>query len=359
MHTMNKDCRVGITALALGGLMLLSLCTPIWAMQVPVNKSPPVPVTFGVRALTPDTPVNPQKAFVSQTLTLPAVACGACAEQDGWTQSWTVSQMTLDKENTRTDHGWYVFNSGLTGIGIGVQVAPAARRTQQGGGRQLPDSGELTVGLVRLGRETGAGLADLPAADFIRTTVFTGTDGLVKYVQQDTLRVSADLRVPTCITTAGSLHFQLPDIGQSWLRRNLAVGEYTDTQASAPQQVVANCSENTRTVRLRFIPNGTTTDSSSGLTTILVGRDENGQETGVGYLMKYDATAFGLTQQGIVHWDRAQPLVLSNPHPADVGDALTQGITVTLQAFYARAKNDKPVTAGQITAKGLYQVTYD
>lgn len=328
--------------------------------EVPApRKSPPVSVTFGVRALTPDTPVNPQVAFVSQSLSLPDAVCNACTEQDSWTRAWAVSPMTLDRDNTGVEQGWYVFRSGLKGIDISVQVMPQARKTRSGSGMQLKEEGELTVGLVRTGRDTGAGLADLPATEFIRTTTFTGADGQVKYIQQDAIRVSADLRVPTCTTTAGSLSFHLADISQVRLKHNVVPGGYTDESASLPQRVVANCSENTRQLRIRFIPQGTTTDSQQGPSTILTGRDENGQETGTGFLMKYDASAFGLTQQGIVHWDRNQPLVLDNPSPSASGGELTQGITVALQAFYARPLNDKGITAGQVTAKGVYQVSYD
>lgn len=323
------------------------------------QKSSPVPVTFGIRALSPDTPVNPQVAFVSQILTLPDVVCQACTDQDSWTREWTLSQVTLDRDNTRTEQGWYLFKSGLKGIGISVQVAPQARRSKSGSGMQLKEQGEITVGLVRTGRDTGAGLADLPPAEFIRTTTFTGPDGQVKAVLQDTIRVSADLRVPTCTTSAGSLSFTLPEISQVWLRRNVVPGGYTDSVASLPQTVVANCSENTRHLRIRLIPSGSVTDSQSGSATILTARDENGQDTGTGFLMKFDASGFGRTQQGVVHWDRNQPLVLENPQPADTGGELTQGIMVSLQAFWARPMNDRAITAGQVTAKGLYQVSYD
>lgn len=322
-------------------------------------KRPPVPVTFGIQSLTPDTPVNPQVAFVSQRLTLPDVVCDTCTAEDGWVREWTISPLTLDRNNTRAEQGWYAFNSGLKGIDISVQVDPQTRKTQTGNGMMLKESGELEVGLVRIGRDTGAGLADLPATEFIRTTTFTGADGQVKYIQQDAIRVSADMRVPTCTTSAGSLSFSLPEISQVWLRRNVVSGGYADGSASLPQVVVANCSENTRHLRIRFIPSGAVTDSQQGASTILTGLDENGQETGTGFLMKYDASAFGRTQQGVVQWDRNQPLELENPSPSDTGGELTQGITVALQAFYARPRNERPITAGQITAKGLYQVSYD
>lgn len=339
--------------------LLLLVSAAVQAEAPPVQKSAPVPVTFGIQALTPDTSINPLVAFVSQGVALPDVVCNACTDQDHWTREWTVSQMSFDRDNSRTEQGWYVFHSGLTGIDVSVQVEPQARKTQSGSGIQLKESGELTVGLVRTGRDTGAGLVDLPATEFIRTTTFSGPDGQVKYVQQDAIRVSADLRVPTCTTAAGSLSFQLPDISQVRLRRNVVPGGFTDESASLPQVVVANCSENTRHLRIRFIPQGTVTDSQQGPATILTGRDENGQETGTGFLMKYDASAFGHTQQGVVHWDRNQPLELENPSPSDAGNELTQGITVALQAFYARPLNDLAITAGRITAKGLYQVSYD
>lgn len=342
----------------LAGLFLL-VSTAVQADMPSPQKSAPVPVTFGVRALTPDTPINPLVAFVSQGVTLPDVVCTVCSDQDTWRREWTVSQMTLDRDNSRVEQGWYVFHSGLKGVDISVQVTPSTRKTQSGSGLQLKERGELMVGLVRTGRDTGAGLADLPATEFVRTTTFTGADGQVKYIQQDAIRVSADLRVPTCTTTAGSLSFRLPDISQVRLRRNVVPGEFTDESASLSQVVVANCSENTRHLRIRFIPQGAVTDSQLGPSTILSGLDENGQETGTGFLMKYDASAFGRTQQGVVQWDRNQPLELENPSPSNMGDALTQGITVALQAFYARPLNDKAITAGQVTAKGLYQVSYD
>lgn len=342
----------------LTGLLLL-VSAAVQAEVPAAQKSTPVPVTFGIRALTPETPINPLVAFVSQGVSLPDVVCNACTDQDSWTREWTVSQVTLDRDNSRVEQGWYVFHSGLKGIDISVQVTPQTRKTQQGSGMQLKESGELTVGLVRTSRDTGAGLADLPPTEFIRTTIFTGVDGRVKYIQQDAIRVTADLRVPTCTTTAGSLSFHLPDISQVRLRRAVTPGEFTDESASSPQVVVANCSENTRHLRIRFIPQGTVTDSQQGLSTILTGKDESGQETGAGFLMKYDASAFGRTQQGVVHWDWNQPLELENPSPSDMGNELTQGITVALQAFYARPLNNKSITAGQITAKGLYQVSYD
>lgn len=341
------------------GIALLLAALSVQADTGVTRTSTPVAVTFGVRTLTPDTPVNPQVAFVSQQVRLPDVQCDTCTDEDAWTRAWRLSQMHPDRDNSRAEQGWYVFHSGVTGIGIGIQTAPQERQEKQGNGMRLPEEGELTVGLVRLGSDTGAGLADLPAAEFIRTTTFTAPDGQVKYRQQDTVRVSADLRVPTCTTSAVSLNFQLPEISQVWLKRNVQPGGYTDSQTSLPQLVVANCSENTRHLRIRFLPLGSVTDSLAGPATILTAQDEAGQETGTGFLLKYDANAFGRTQQGVVHWDRNVPLELENPQPADTGNALTQGITVALQAFYARPLNEQAITAGKITAKGLYQVSYD
>lgn len=343
-----------LTAAAITGMM-----GSVHAAELNAQKSPPVPVTFGIRALTPDTPVDPQTAFVSQPVRLPDAVCSACTDRDHWTRTWTLSQMTLDRDNTRRDQGWYLFRSGLKGIGISVKVDPKTVRPLSGEGRQLRDDDELDVGLVRTAHYTGAGLADLPAAEFIRTTTFTSPDGQVKYIQEDTLRVSADLRVPTCTSSAGNLTFTLPDISQVWLRRDVTEGGYSDTQASDVQLVVANCSANTRNLRVRFIPDGSVTDSASGPATILVGRNADGQDTGVGYLMKYDASGFGRTQQGVVQWDRNRPLVVTNPQPQDDSNVLTQGITVSLQAFYARPVNGKAIVAGKMTAKGLYQVSYD
>lgn len=325
----------------------------------PTHRSPPVAVTFGVQALTPDVPVTPFASFVSQTLTLPEVVCSACTSSDTWTRHWVASPLTLNNDHTRTERGWYVFNSGLTGIGIGVRTAPALQQTAQGQGAQLKEDGELDVGLVRLARQTGAGLVDLPVAEFTRITTFSGQDGTVKYVQEDTFRVSADFRVPTCTSSTGSLSLQLPDVDRAWLRQSVAPGRHADSLGSPPQLVVANCSENTRNVRIRFIPGGSVADSVAGPATLLVGRGDNQQDTGVGFLMTYVADGFGRRQHGVVHWDAAHPLALNNPQPLDNGDALSEGITVSLRAFYARPDNGLPLGAGRITAKGMYQVSYD
>ncbi|MBJ9356121.1 hypothetical protein GHT41_20820 [Citrobacter koseri] len=346
-------------ALMMTAFTMLMMCSVAEAREREVMHSSPVPVTFGMRALAPDTPVSSRIAFVSQVVSLPPVVCSACTEEDKWTRVWRLSDVTYDRDDSQRDQGWYVFRSGLKGIGVSIQVDPKSGRERQGTGRQADDEGELNVGLLRLSRETGAGLVDLPPAEFKRVTTFRGVDGEVKYVQEDTIRVSADMRVPTCTSTTGSLSFQLPDISQVWLRRNVVPGGYTDNQASLPQLVVANCSENTRTLRVRFIPSGSVTDSNEGPDTILVGKDENGQETGTGYLMKYDATAFGRSQAGVVQWNRNAPLVLENPQPTETGDALSEGISVTLRAYYARPLNDSAITAGQVTAKGLYQISYD
>lgn len=356
---MNRTVRVVCGSPGWRAACLLALSVlPAGAQATAADiNSPPIPVTFGTRALMPDTPVNPQVAFVSQSVRLPAVVCGACTADDTWTRTWTLSQVHPDQDNMRPAQGWYVFHSGVRGIDISVQTATAERREAQGRGARLPDAGELTVGLVRTAWDTGAGLADLPPAEFRRTTVFTGPDGQVKYTQEDTLRVMADLRVPTCTTTAGSLHFQLADISQGVLRQTVVPGGHTETAASVPQTIVANCSENTQRLRIRFMPSGAVTDSQSGPATILAGRDDSGQETGAGFLLTYDAGGFGRTQQGVVSW--RTPLVLDNPQPVADSSALSQGITVTLQAFYARPENGRAVTAGHITAKGLYQISYE
>ncbi|MGV3345638.1 fimbrial protein [Enterobacteriaceae bacterium LUAb1] len=354
-----QDIRALLQQVALTAAMIASLAMSPLVSAAALQKMPPVPVMFGVHTLAPDTPVNPQVAFVSQQVKLPDAVCTACTQEDHWASTWSVSQVTLDRDNTHAEQGWYVFRSGLKGIGISVQADPQARKETTGRGTQLTEEGGINVGLVRLGQDTGAGLADLPPTDYTRITTFFGPDGQVKYVQEDTIHVSADLRIPTCTSTAGSLSFQLPDISQVWLRHNVNTGNYADMQSSPLQLVVANCSENIHNVRIRFIPSGAVTDSSLGPSTILVGRDENGQDTGVGYLMKYAATGFGRSQQGVVRWEQTMPLVLTNPQPVESDNALTQGITVTLQAFYARPLNDKAIIAGKITAKGLYQVSYD
>ncbi|HFT7668199.1 TPA: fimbrial protein [Serratia marcescens] len=316
----------------------------------------PVPVTFGVRALAPETPVDPQRAFLSQPVTLPVAACTPCSEQDNWRRTWAVSHRTLDTASSRTTEGWYVFHSGLAGIGIGVQVSTPS--VSAGRGPQAADEGTVTVGLVRLARETGAGLAALPPTEFVRTTTFAAPDGTVRQVQEDTLRVSADLRVPTCTSSAGGLAFVLPDVRLGQLRQ-AGAGMAIGTVASVPQRVVANCSANTHRVRIRFIPSGSVSDSDAGPATLLVGKDALGQETGVGFLMRYDGQAFGRAVLGVVSWDPSRPLVLSNPTPAGDGGALSEGISVTLQAFYARVANGKGLVPGNVTARGIYQVSYD
>lgn len=329
------------------------------------QKTPPVPVVFGVRSLAPETPVNSQLAFVYQEVTLPEVVCAACNEaQTRWESTWRVSGAGGNKTESHPENGWYVFDSGLKGVGVSIQTSTKGKggsgRTSSGSGARLTDAGNLSVGLVRLAQDTGAGLAALPPAQFKRLTAFYDAAGQEVYVQEDTIRVSADLTVPTCTSTSDSLSFQMPEISQVWLARNVMAGHHTDTLMSPPQLVVANCSENTQTLRIRFIPNGSVSDSVDGQNTILVGRDEaSGQDTGTGYLMKYEAQAFGQRSEGVVQWDRQSPLILTNPNPAMTGDALTQGITVSLQAYWARAQNNMAVTAGNIMAKGMYQVSYD
>lgn len=350
--------RPATTCLLAGGALLLLLAGAARADEANHHRSPPVPVTFGVRALTPDEPVNPRTAFVSQQVVLPAAVCTTCTDQDTWTRTWSASQATLDRDNTQADQGWYVFRSGLKGIGVSVRAGKNLRPTESGTGAQLTENGELGVGLTRLARHTGAGLADLPPAEFSRITTFRGPDGQVKYVQEDTFRVSADFRVPTCTSTTGTLHMVLPDMDRGQLRR-VPAGQASDSAGSVPQLVVANCSENTRQVRVRFIPSGSVADSVAGPATILVGRDESGQDTGSGFLMRYEARGFGQVQQGVARWDGAFPVTLGHPDAPESGDELTEGVSLSLQAFWARPDNGLPLGSGQITAKGLYQVSYE
>lgn len=346
---------------------LLAGISPVYSQAaedtLTAQKTPPVAVVFGVRSLAPETPVSNQQAFVSQEVTLPDVACAACeASSTHWESAWVVSGADAMKTESRPETGWYVFSSGLKGIGVSIQTSQKdkARRRTTGNGSRLGTPGNMTVGLLRLAQNTGAGLVALPPAQFKRMTTFYDAAGREVYTQEDTVQVSADLTVPTCTSTSDSLSFTLPEISQVWLKRNLTPGRYTDTLMSPPQLVVANCSENTQTLRIRFIPQGSVTDSVAGRDTILVGRDDaSGLDTGTGYLMKYQAQAFGQQQEGVVPWSRQSPLVLTNPHPSATGDELTQGITVSLQAYYARAQNDQAITAGNITAKGIYQVSYD
>ncbi|WP_439413202.1 hypothetical protein [Enterobacter ludwigii] len=352
------------------GCRLVSLAVglmPVWACAVTdtllAQKTSPVSVMFGVRALAPETPVNSQVAFVSQDVALPEVVCSSCDEkQTHWESTWIASGLTAVQAESHPDNGWYVFASGLKGVGVSVKTSVTGRDspTTHGDGARLSSSGSLTVGLVRLAQDTGAGLAALPPAQFKRLTAFYDATGRELYIQEDTVQVSADLTVPTCTSTTDSLSFELPDMSQVWLERNVQAGSYTDTLASSPQLVVANCSANTQNLRIRFIPSGTVSDSVDGTETILVGRDEiSGADTGVGYLLKYDARGFGQHTTGVVQWNRQSPLTLGNPVPGKGGGELTEGITVTLQAFWARAKNGQPVTAGNVVAKGMYQVSYD
>lgn len=353
-----KSYDIGLKKILSTILLLFVSGNAISASYV-LQKSPPVSVVFGIRTLTPDTPINAKIPFVSQHVVLPNVTCPSCEVQDEWTQEWTLSSANLDPDKTNLESGWYVFKSGLQGIEISVNVPFSMRNMTQGKGNILNAEKELIVGLLRTDLKTGAGLVSLPDTDFIRTTTYRNTNGVVKYIQKDTLRVTADLRVPTCTTSANSLHFQLPDISQNWLKQNIGEGEYANEFASLPQVILANCSENTRNLRIRFIPSGTVTNSSLGASTILVGRDDNGQDTGVGFLLKYESSAFGQKHQGVVHWDWAQPLEIENPSPTDSGNALIEGISIRLYAFYARPLNEHIPSAGQITAKGMYQVSYD
>lgn len=327
------------------------------------QKTTPVMVTFGVRSLSPDTVVDNQTAFVSQDIMLPDVVCNACeGVNTRWESEWLTSGVKYLTNVSQKPRGWYVFASGLGGIGISIKTKAGgqAQQTIKGDGANAGVSADLSVGLVRLAQDTGAGLAALPPAQFRRLTTFYDDGGRVLYAQEDTVQVSADLRVPTCTSSTGGLRFQMPEISQVWLKRNVAAGDYTDSVSSPPQLIVANCSENTRNLRVRFIAAGPVSDSTQGKSTILVGHDaQTGLETGTGYLMTYSAEGFGKHREGVVQWDRFSPLVLTNPQPTDSGDALTRGITVSLQAFYARPENNLVVSAGQIEAKGIYQVSYD
>lgn len=340
-------------------VVLPCLVQPVWADRIVEYKSPPLNVTFGIRALTPETQINPQVAFVSRRVTLPAVVCPVCSAEDHWSRNWSVSHLQLNQGHTQKDKGWYVFDSGLKGIGIAVQTTPGGSRNLQGKGERLDEDGEISVGLVRQSKDVRAGLVDLPAASFSRITTFSDPSGKVKYLQQDTFKVSADFRVPTCTSSTKSLNIRLPDIDRGWLRNNVPPGHYADHSGSAPQLIVANCSVNTRNLRIRFIPAGNVADSVAGTATILVGKDTDNRDTGTGFLTIYTASGFGLTRQGVVQWERLQPLVLTNPHPSRKGDELSEGITVALQSFYARPDNGLPLGAGEITAKGLYQVSYE
>ncbi|HHR6132265.1 TPA: hypothetical protein ACS72K_003917 [Providencia alcalifaciens] len=330
-----------------------------WAATGEALDSPPIEVTFGEQALTPLVPVNPHVAFVSQRVALPEVVCTRCGEDETWTQAWSASALTLDPSHSLIEDGWYVFRSGLAGIGIGIRTDKKASKARTGQGRLVKGTGELEVGLVRVGRDTEAGLANLPVTEFTRLTTFQRGDGTVAYQQSDRIRVSADFRVPTCTSHVGSVHFQLPEVARGWLREHVKPGDYAREFGSAPQLVLANCSENTRHVRLRFMSSGPVMDSTAGPATLLVGQDAEQQAVGVGFVMQYDAQGFGQRQQGIVCWDTAHPVVLHNPAPQARTGALREGISVSLQAFYARPDNGLPMGAGHISAKGVYQVSYD
>ncbi|ELD3253960.1 hypothetical protein QUR14_004365 [Enterobacter hormaechei] len=325
------------------------------------QKTTPVSVVFGIRSLSPDTSVDTQRAFVSQNANLPDVICTSCdAKHTRWESEWLSSGVKYRTDVSRPEIGWYVFSSGLDGIGISIKTQERGQKTTNGDGNRANLPSEFSAGLVRLAQNTGAGLAELPAAEFRRLTTFYDESGQALYSQEDTVRVSADLHVPTCTSSAGGLKFILPEISQVWLKRNVAVGTYTDTVSSPPQLVVANCSSNTSSLRIRFIPSGPVFDSSEGNATILVGHStQTGRDTGVGYLMKYSADGFGTRRTGIVHWDSLSPLVITNSRPYGDGEILNQGIIITLQVFYARPKNNLEISAGQIEAKGIYQVSYE
>lgn len=328
-------------------------------------KSSPVSVVFGVRSLAPETPVNNQVPFVYQEMDLPEVVCVSCeSASTHWESRWQTAKATYQQAISQPERGWYVFESGLQGIGIGVDtgVLGSAAPVAQGKGNRHTGTSHLRVGLVRLSSETGAGLAGLPPAQFTRETVFFDASGQTVYAQEDTFSVRADLKVPTCTSNAGSLQFRLPDISPAWLARNAASGGVAESQMSALQLVVANCSENTRTLRIRFLPSGSVSHSRLGPDTILVGRDRvSGKESGIGYLMKFDAQGFGQRRQGVVQWNAALPLVLDNPQAnvSGSGALLNRGITVSLQAFYARPENGLAIAPGEVVAKGMYQVSYE
>lgn len=340
------------------GILLISIVLPATADNAIRERSPTIPVIFGARALLPDEPVNPKIAFASQIVTLPAVVCTICTDQDTWTRTWSAFQATLDRDNSVPENGWYMFRSGLQGIGFSVKAEQNLRQTENGTGSRLTENNELTIGLSRLTRQTAAGLADLPAAEFVRITTFRGVDGREKYRQEDTFQVSADFRVPTCTSTTRSLIMALPDMDRGHLRQ-VVPGRVSESSGSVPQLVVANCSANTHKLRVRFIPSGRVVDSDAGPATILVGQDEQGHETGTGFLMRYEARGFGTEQKGVARWDSGFPLMITNPSVQKTGDQLTEGITLSLQAFWARPDNGLPLGAGKITAKGLYQVSYE
>ncbi|MBC5792266.1 hypothetical protein [Providencia sp. JUb39] len=341
-------------------VLISGVCARVgWPAPGDAFQSPPIAVTFGVQSLTPSIPVNSSTAFVSQRVTLPDVVCTRCTAEDTWTQTWSASTLTLDSNNSRVEEGWYVFRSGLSGIGIGVRTDKQAPRVREGQGRQVKELGELEVGLVRVERHVEAGLADLPATEFTRVTTFLSVEGEAVYQQVDRIRVSADFRVPTCTSQVGGLHFQLPKVDRGWLRQHVKPGGVAQAFSSLPQLVLANCSENTRNVRLRFIPLSEVMDSTAGPATLLVGQDSEQQTVGVGFVMQYDAEGFGQHQHGTVRWDAKHPVVLSNPTPTTWTGELREGVRVSLQVFYARPDNGLPMGAGNISAKGMYQVSYD
>lgn len=320
-----------------------------------VVKTSPVNVVFGTRSLAPDTPVNPRGSFVYQSVALPQAECDGCenvvARQE---VKWATSGLSFLTEPSRPENGWYVLQSGLKGIGVGVEVK-SVRHTGEG-----HNSKEIHVGLVRLAQDTGAGLVELPPAEFRRQTLFYNDAGQVMHIQEDSIRVSANLKVPTCTSSAGSLTFQLPDIAQTFLRRNVKPGQYTETKVSPEQLIVANCSNNTQSLRVRFIPAGTVSGSTLGPETILTGTDAvTGQESGIGFLMKYSAQGFGQAQQGVVRWNRDFPLTIANPALTPGDGALNQSVRLALRAYYARPEGGREIAAGQVTAKGVYQVSYE
>ena len=352
---------VKVSVLSVAGMM--SVITSTYADTLLAQKSTPVAVRFGVRALSPDTAVDRQVAFVTQSVSLPDVVCNACGTGHYyWRSEWLPTGVNYLVEDSQQERGWYLFASGVKGIGIGIETKNhgVASSVQQGEGQRAKIAMNGTVGLVKMAQDTGAGLASLPAAQFRRLTRFYDAQHQEVYAQEDTVRVEADLRVPTCTSSSGSLNFMLPDVPQTWLKHHVAVGDYADSLASPTQWIVAQCSPNTSRLSIRFLPDGAVADSTLGRSTILVGYDtQTGEESGTGFLMKYHATGFGGVRDGAVSWDSTLPLVVDNPHPRGDSSALTQGISVSLQAFYARPDNQRSVEAGQLSAKGIYQIAYD
>lgn len=334
--------------------MLLTCSAAVYGGNETTVITPPVIVMFGTHSLAPDTPVNDHASFIYKSVRLPLAHCDRCEHTEARREvKWKISGLSYLPELSQPERGWYVMQSGLKGIGIGIEVKPDEPSGEQ-------KNKEILVGLVRLEVETGAGLVALPPAEFGRQTFFYDKSGKMLHIQEDNIRVSADLRVPTCTSSSGNLTFKLPDIDQAYMRRSVKPGQYTETKASQEQVIVADCSSNTQNLQVRFIPLGEVSGSVLGPETILYGSDvASGKESGAGFLMKFNLTGYGQSREGVIRWNKDFPVMIKNALPTPGDGSLNRGIRLMLRAYYARPEKGGEIVAGQTAAKGIYQVSYE